>query len=93
MTEWIVKPCKGKELAKLYQISYKVFKKHLEPHQEKIGPRLGHFYMMHQVIMIIDILGVPPFGVKLIYPRTNIYNSKDETSRFESKTHQLNSEG
>jgi len=87
MTKWIVKPCKGRELAKLYQISYKVFKKHLEPHQEKIGPRIGHFYMMNQVIIIIDILGVPPYGVKLIYPQSNTHLAKDEMPRSNLKRH------
>lgn len=86
MIEWIVKPCKARELSKLYKISYKVFKRHLEPHLEKIGPRIGHFYMMNQVIMIINILGVPPFGVNLIYPQSNTRVVKDETSRFKSET-------
>ncbi|HEY8936101.1 MAG TPA: hypothetical protein VIM65_12805 [Cyclobacteriaceae bacterium] len=85
MIEWVVKPCKARELAKLYQVSYKVFLRHLKPHLKEIGPRLGHFYMMHQVIMIIDIMGAPPFGVKFLFPHIDTrVASETRQQSFES---------
>ena len=68
MKTWIVRPCTGRELADLYKVSYKVFRRHIKPIAEKIGYRNGHFYMINQVIMIIEFLGIPPGDVELIYP-------------------------
>ncbi|HEY8933885.1 MAG TPA: hypothetical protein VIM65_01640 [Cyclobacteriaceae bacterium] len=69
MKTWIVRPCTARELAQLYKVSYRVFLNHLKPHLDKIGERIGHFYMMKQVMIIIDILGSPPGDVDIIYPR------------------------
>jgi len=70
MKTWIVRPCTARELAELYQLSYKVFKRHLGPHLTKIGPRNGRFYLVNQVILIIDVMGLPPGDVEIIFPKT-----------------------
>jgi len=67
MKTWIVRPCTLRELAELYNVSYAVFKKHLKPIASEIGPRIGHYYMLKQVIIIIDFYGLPS-DVELIFP-------------------------
>jgi N-acetyl-beta-hexosaminidase len=47
------------ELADLYNLERRVFKKWLEPHLPVIGERIGHFYNIKQVKIIFDVLGLP----------------------------------
>lgn len=72
MKTWFIRPCTVRELAELYKLSYKVFKRHLKPFLSEIGPRNGHYYMMNQVMKIIEFLGIPPGDVELVYPRRSI---------------------
>lgn len=67
MKTWTVKPATARELADLYEVSYHVFKSHIQPFKSEIGPRVGHFYTVKQVIIIIDLLGPPP-DTDVIYP-------------------------
>lgn len=63
---WVARPCTIKELASLYGVSYKVFKKHIHPFENEIGEKHGNFFTVNQVIIIIDKLGPPP-SVDVIY--------------------------
>ena len=47
------------ELAKIYNIGDKTFRKWLKPFAEEIGPRNGRFYNVNQVKIIIAKLGSP----------------------------------
>lgn len=47
------------ELADMYGVSKKTFRKWLEPFQELIGERNGFFYSIIQVKIIFDKLGMP----------------------------------
>lgn len=55
----IIKPSSLADLSLRYSVSKKTFKKWLSPFHEEIGPRLGHFYSIHQVRVIYEKLGVP----------------------------------
>jgi len=70
--QWFVRPCTGGELAKLYKVTYKVFLRHIRPILKKIGKRNGNYYMINQVLMIIEFLGKPPDKVEIIYPRQRL---------------------
>jgi hypothetical protein len=54
-----IKPYSVKELAGLYGICSRTFKKWLEPFEPAIGPRNGRYYTIHQVNIIFDKLGTP----------------------------------
>ena len=54
-----LRPRNLKELAALYRISYKTLKKWLEPHDKKIGKRIGNYYTIPQVKKIYRLLGFP----------------------------------
>lgn len=49
----------NKDLAAMYKISRPTFRKWLEPHQNRIGKRIGHYYNTHQVEVIFEIFGLP----------------------------------
>jgi len=54
-----VKAYSKHELVELYEVSWKVIKVWLEPHEDEIGKRIGHFYTPKQTKMILEKLGVP----------------------------------
>ncbi|MBO9565554.1 MAG: hypothetical protein J7621_22445 [Niastella sp.] len=47
------------DLARLYRINKVTFKKWIKPFEADIGERIGHFYTVKQVLVIIDKLGLP----------------------------------
>ena len=49
------------ELANAYDVSNKIMKKWLNPHQTTIGKREGLLYTPKQVSKIYDCLGYPPY--------------------------------
>jgi len=53
------KPLTKQDLIKLYKVSWKIIKTWMEPYQEEIGPRTGHFYTPRQVKIIFEKVGVP----------------------------------
>lgn len=55
-----IRPYSIKELAGLYRMSYKTFRKWLKPHEEAIGKKIGYYYNTYQVKMIFEKLH-PPF--------------------------------
>jgi len=48
-----------KEIASLYCVNKLTFKKWLKPFEKDIGERIGHFYSVKQVKIILDKLGTP----------------------------------
>jgi hypothetical protein len=70
MKTWNVQPANMKQLAALYEVHTKVFKKWLDKleHEliEHVGERVGIYYTVRQVEFIIDKLGLPPH-VKIIF--------------------------
>jgi hypothetical protein len=70
MEKWVVRPATNKMLAALYGVSPNIITKHIHLMGDKIGTKIGNFWMMNQVITIIDHLGPPP-NHELIYPTSN----------------------
>ena len=54
-----VVPYNMKQLANLYGMGYKTFRKWLKPHEAAIGVRAGYYYNFHQVAIIFQKLGLP----------------------------------
>ena len=48
-----------KQLAELYGVSSKTFRRWLVPFNKKIGTKQGYFYSISQVRRIVEHLGVP----------------------------------
>lgn len=48
-----------KELATLYGMDYRTFKKHISPYAQEIGPLVGRFYSTRQVNIIVAHIGPP----------------------------------
>lgn len=67
MKKWIIKPSTTKMIADLYGVSRKVIDHQIESIEEKVGRKVGNFWMNNQVITIIAHLG-PPTGYKVIQP-------------------------
>jgi hypothetical protein len=53
------KPYSSKELAQLYGVCDKTFKKWLQPFTEVVGTRQGRYYTIAQVRVIFEKLGEP----------------------------------
>lgn len=68
-------PYNMKQLATLYGMGYKTFRKWLKPHQEAIGKRTGYYYNFHQVSIIFQKLGLP----KNYILSQEVEESKNET--------------
>lgn len=49
----------NKEIARLYDVSPRTWRRWLEPFRNDIGSRKGHFYNPNQVKVIFEKLGVP----------------------------------
>jgi hypothetical protein len=56
-----VKPYSITELATLYGVSKKTFKKWLKPFENEIGERNGRYYTVRQVRVIFDRLDFPHY--------------------------------
>jgi hypothetical protein len=54
-----VKPYSIKELAELYEVDPKTFRKWLEPFCDELEEKKGWYYSIPQVEIIFFILGVP----------------------------------
>jgi hypothetical protein len=48
-----------KQLSEIYGVSTKTFRRWLAPFSEDIGQKLGYFYNVTQVKLIVQHLGVP----------------------------------
>lgn len=54
-----LKPYSQKELAKLYGVCSKTFKKWIKPFEEEIGKQSGRYYTIPQVKIIFQKLSLP----------------------------------
>jgi|GEM_PF-5461609 len=70
MQEWRVRPATNKMLAALYGVSRNIMKKHIELLGDKVGKKHGYYWMVNQVIIIIESLGPPP-NCEVVYPTSN----------------------
>ena len=52
-------PLSSTSLAKMYKVHYKTFSKWLQPFAEQIGLKVGRFYNVNQVRIIVRCLGLP----------------------------------
>lgn len=66
MKTWTVKPSTTKELAALYQITPRIFNNWVDNFRNEVGKRIGFFYNVTQVLIILRKLGPPP-DVEVIY--------------------------
>jgi hypothetical protein len=48
-----------KQIASLYCVSKQTFKIWLKPFEKEIGKRIGHFYSVKQIKIILEKLGTP----------------------------------
>ena len=54
-----LKPYTVLELARLYGISDRTMKKWIRPFETEVGTKIGHFYTVAQVRVILEHLGIP----------------------------------
>jgi hypothetical protein len=54
-----IKPYTKKELAAIYGMSPRSFSTWMKPFDVIVGAKVGKYYNIHQVKMIIDKLGLP----------------------------------
>jgi hypothetical protein len=54
-----LKACSKNDLVELYKVNWKILKAWIKPHEEEIGPRIGHFYTPKQMKIILEKLGFP----------------------------------
>jgi hypothetical protein len=58
-TPFPLKPYSIGELAEKYSVSRRVFNRWLKPFRNRIGERLGRYYTVTQVVIILKALGMP----------------------------------
>lgn len=58
-TQLAIKPYTTKELCTLYEVSPRILRNWLQPFQQELGTKTGHYYTIAQVEMIFDKLGAP----------------------------------
>jgi hypothetical protein len=63
ITEIILKPCNAVQLAKAYGVSKKILVKWLQPYQRHIGSRCGHKFSIEQLLIIIEVIGMPVYSI------------------------------
>jgi len=54
-----IRPYNITQLAALYGMERRAFKKWLAAHKRLVGKRIGHLYTIKQVNIIFDVLGMP----------------------------------
>ncbi len=59
-----VKVYSSGELARMYGVNRRTFKRWIEPFLNRIGKRRGRFYTIMQVKIIFEKLGTPPAPVE-----------------------------
>lgn len=60
---FILKCYSAQELADIYEVNIRTFKKWLTPFYHRIGEKAGRYYTIAQVKIIIECLGVPQMTV------------------------------
>ena len=54
-----IRPYSLADLARIYKINRKTFRKWLVPIKDRIGKRIGRYYNVNQIKVIIEHLGIP----------------------------------
>lgn len=54
-----VKASTKKEMAAIYGVSVRTFNSWIKPFEEKVGEKRGRYYTVNQVVIIIEVLGLP----------------------------------
>ena len=54
-----IKPYSAKELAEIYDVCDKTFKKWIKPFSNDIGEKHGRYYNVNQVKVIFEKIGLP----------------------------------
>lgn len=55
----LIKPYRLKDLQSIYDLDYRTFLRMIQPYQSEIGDKIGNYYTIHQVCMIIEKIGKP----------------------------------
>ena len=63
--EMVLVPMNGVQIAKLYGIGMKTFRKWIAPHKYEIGEKRGRFYTIKQVKIILEKFGIPGSNLKM----------------------------
>ena len=63
--EMVVIPMNAIQLAKIYGVGIKTFRKWMEPHKAEIGEKIGRFYTISQVRIILEKFGIPGTNLKM----------------------------
>lgn len=63
--EMVVIPMNAVQLAKIYGVGIKTFRKWMQPHQAEIGQKIGRFYTITQVKIILEKFGIPGTNLKM----------------------------
>lgn len=59
-----IQPYTHKQLATMYEVSWKTLKRWLRPFEPEIGKKNGHFYTSRQVELIFNKLGLPKRSIE-----------------------------
>ncbi len=54
-----VKASTKKEMAAIYGVSVRTFNSWVKPFEEKVGEKRGRYYTVNQVLIIVEVLGLP----------------------------------
>ena len=54
-----VKASTKKEMAAIYGVSVRTFNSWVKPFEEKVGEKRGRYYTVNQVLIIVEVSGLP----------------------------------
>lgn len=63
-----IKPYTGKELSVLFNMSKRTFNRNIKGIREQLGIRIGHYWNIHQIELIIAHMGRPYQVIELEIP-------------------------
>ena len=56
---FVLKALTHKQLAQMYGVSWLTFQNWIKKFENEVGKKTGHFYHIHQVKKIFELLGIP----------------------------------
>jgi len=56
---FVLRPLTHKQLAQIYGVSWLTFQRWIKRVESEVGKKTGHFYHVHQVKKIFQLLGMP----------------------------------